>query len=264
MDLTYSRLSDTEPWTSYVKELVIEALSTQVPNQTITLTPSRQSMVQHRTLNLLRYEKLIDIFWTMTSQEREIDLYVLRIPLLKGMLGQRLLVIRKKDRERFIEITTFKHATQMTYGQGHDWPDADILEHAGFNVHRNPEYGKLMKMLDVGRFDAYPLSMIEIWEEVDKRPQLNVMVDTHILLSYNAPVFIFLNPSRTGLQHILEKGFSRILENGTFDRIFNRHYQDIIQKAELKKRIVFKMDNPYMSPETKSAMKKYASLLLIN
>jgi hypothetical protein len=117
-----------------------------------------------------------------------------------------------------------------------------------------------MKMLDEGRFDAYPLGMNEIWAEVEKRPHLKVMVDTNIVFSYNAPVFLFLNPSMIKLRAKLEKGFNEIIENGTFEKIFNSHYKDIITQANLNKRTIFKLKNPSMSKETREAMKKFPSI----
>ncbi len=260
LELTYSRVSDTEPWTPYIKELITEALNAYNPSDVLNLKPSKVNMAQLRALRSLRNDHVLDVFWTMTSENREQDLFVLRIPLLKGLLGNRLLVIRKSDTKKFRSIKFLEHAKRFTYGQGHDWPDADVLENAGLMVLRTSSYKSLMKMLDRGRFDAYPLGMNEIWAEVEKRPHLKVMVDTNIVFSYNAPVFIFLNPSNTKLRIKLEKGFKKIIENGTFEKKFNSYYKDIITQANLNKRTIFKLKNPGMSKETREAMKRFPSI----
>ena len=263
--LVYSRTSDTEPWTPYIKELITEALKAQEPFQDYILKPSKEIMVQKRAMERLRAGNEINIFWTMTSQEREQNIFVLRIPLLRGCLGKRLIVIRKNDKWKFNSFKTLNDFKKISFGQGHDWPDADILENAGLKVIRSIAYihENLMKMLDSGRFDALPLGMIEIWEEVAKRPQFALMVSPDIILSYNAPVFIFLNPSEKVLQEKLEKGFDKIIKNGVFGKIFNKHYQDIIQKADLQNKIIIKIENPYMSEESRNAMNNYSSILII-
>ncbi len=263
--LVYSRTSDTEPWTPYIKELITEALKAQEPFQDYILKPSKEIMVQKRAMERLRAGNEINIFWTMTSQEREQNIFVLRIPLLRGCLGKRLIVIRKNDKWKFNSFKTLNDFKKISFGQGHDWPDADILENAGLKVIRSIAYihENLMKMLDSGRFDALPLGMIEIWEEVAKRPQFALMVSPDIILSYNAPVFIFLNPSEKVLQEKLEKGFDKIIKNGVFEKIFNKHYQDIIQKADLQNKIIIKIENPYMSEESRNAMNNYSSILII-
>lgn len=152
---------------------------------------------------------------------------------------------------------------KFSYGQGHDWPDADILESAGLEVVRTSNYKNLMQMLDKGRFDAFPLGMNEIWEEVEKRPQLNVTVDTKMVLSYKAPVFLFVNPSDTGLKEKLKGGLDQMIKNGTLDQIFNRYYKDPIERTNLTQRLIFKLDNHFMSSETQAALDSYSSMLLV-
>ncbi|WDP91534.1 MAG: ABC transporter substrate-binding protein [Desulfobacter sp.] len=261
--LHYNSLSEAEPWTPYIKEVIAQALKAGDPSTTYRLEPCKKKMVQARALETLRKGRELDIYWTMTSKTREQGLGVIRIPLLKGMLGQRLVVIRKADKEKFHAIATMADAKAFSYGQGHDWPDADILESAGFKVARSAQYKKLMQMLDKNRFDAFPLGMNEIWAEVEKRPQLNVMVDTKIVLSYKAPVFLFLKHSDTELQNTLRRGLDLIIKNKTLDGLFNRYYKDPILRTDLSRRLIFKLDNPFMSSETKAALDMYSDMLLV-
>ena len=261
-ELIYNRISDDEIFSPYIKELIGAALKSQHPSNPPILKPSQDELLQARALRELRLGGF-DIFWTMTSKEREQNLYVLRIPLLKGMLGQRLLAIRKDDSARFNAIKTFADVKKFGYGQGHDWPDADILENAGLHIIRTAAYNNLMKMLEMKRIDAYPLGMNEIWGEIKMRPKLGIIADQNLVLSYNAPVFIFLTSSNLVLQATLEKGFQEIIKNGTFDRLFDKHYKDLILKAKIENRIIFKIKNANMSDKTRQAMKKFSSMLIV-
>jgi len=263
VELVYSRMSDTETFTPYIKELIAEALKTQPLKDIPKLMPSVDDMVQKRALTSLRAGTDLDIFWTMTSREREHGLYVLRIPLLKGMLGQRLLIIREGDFARFSAIKSFGGLKKLSYGQGHDWPDADILEAAGLTIFRSPAYSTIMNMLDAGRFDAYPIGMNEVKGELDKRPSLNLIGEQSIVLSYLAPVFIFINLENMDLQASLKSGFDNIIRDGSFDKIFNSHYQGLVAKTKINQRKVFKLNNPGMSDTTREAMKNYSSMLIV-
>lgn len=260
LQLTYSRESDREPFCNYVKELVTRALKIQ--GLDYPLQPSEQLFSQQRALTELRLDRNLNLYWTMTSQQREQGLQVLRIPLLKGMLGQRLLVIRKGD-QRFAQIETESQLQRFSFGQGHDWPDSDILESGGLKVVRSSNYIGIMEMLERQRFDAFPLAINEIWQEVDKRPHLDVEVSEQVLLSYLAPVFIFLHPSQQRLGTQLQTGLLQLIENGEFDRIFDRHFGVYTHRAKLADKKVYRFENPSMSTETQRSMQHYAPLLLL-
>ena len=257
--LTYSQESDREPWGAYLKELLQAVLaSEQLDHQ---LVPNDIFLSQQRALTELREGRTLDIYWTMTSAEREQDLLVVRIPLLKGMLGQRLLIVRGEDR-RFDQLEQFDQLQQFRYGQGHDWPDADILESGGLPVVRSSNYAGLMEMLSRFRFDAFPLGMNEVWQEIDKRPHLDVKVAPQVLLSYSAPVFLFLNPANHRLKKQLERGLLTLINDGRMDQIFAKHYGQLQQRAGLQQRISFHFNNPNMSPQTRQAMRAFRGMLL--
>lgn len=263
-NIIYSSLSDTEPWTPHVKKLIIAALKAQEPEKDYNLLPTGYNMVQKRSLHSLRSNTDIDIFWTMTDKEREEGLYVLRIPLLKGILGKRILIIRKNDVGRFRKINSLEDAQQITYGQGHDWPDADILENAGMPVSRSSAYMELIYMLSRKRFDAFPSGICEVKAELELRPEIGgVTIDDHIAFSYNAPVFIFMNVENKELQQKLETGFEKIIADGTFDRIFYSNFKECIDDAKMDERVIFKLDNPGLSKKTIKAMKDYKDLLTL-
>ena len=66
--------------------------------------------------------------------EREQALLAIRIPLFKGLIGTRLLLINATDQPRFDQITGGAQLRVLHAGQGHDWPDTDILLHNGYAV----------------------------------------------------------------------------------------------------------------------------------
>ena len=109
-------------------------------------------MEQDRSLRSLAEGRFVDVTWTMTSTEREASLRPIRIPLLKGLLGYRLFLIRNDDR-RFDSIRTAEELAPMQAGQGVGWPDVDILQAGGLSVQTGHDFEGLFGMLERGRFD---------------------------------------------------------------------------------------------------------------
>lgn len=109
----------------------------------------------------------------MTSPAREQGVIVIRIPLLKGLLGQRLLAIRADSASRYGQVRTLDDLRRdFTLGQCHDWPDTGIQKAAGLNtVTAPPSYDTLYPMLQARRFDAIPLGINEIDDEIRQHPE---------------------------------------------------------------------------------------------
>lgn len=61
-------------------------------------------MYQERQLKSVE-SGLIDVMWTMTSKEREKIAKPVYIPLMKGLLGYRVFIINKKDKQKFLDIS---------------------------------------------------------------------------------------------------------------------------------------------------------------
>ena len=117
------------------------------------LQPSDEAMTQSRALQKLSDGDGMDVVWSMTSIAREQQNLPIRIPLLKGLMGYRLLIIRAEDQSWFRRVQTIDQLRELRAGQGHDWPDTDILRANGLAVDATVDYDSLFRMLQLGRFD---------------------------------------------------------------------------------------------------------------
>jgi len=123
-------------------------------------------MQQGRAVQQLLMGKNIDVIWTVTSIAREEKLLPIRIPLLKGLLGHRVLIIRKEDKKKFSSITSLEDLKHFSAGQGHDWPDTEILRANQIDVITAANYEGLFTMLEARRFDYFPRGVNEAWQEL--------------------------------------------------------------------------------------------------
>lgn len=194
----------------------------------------------------------LDIMRAATTRELESELRPIRIPLYKGLLGNRVLIIRQGDQARFDGVRTFEDLKRFSFGQGTTWADTVILEHHNLDVVKTYKYHNLFFMLEGGRFDAFPRGAHEPWAEVRDRPELKLEVERNILLIYRMPLYFFVNKDRTRLAADIELGLNRAIADGGFDEVFNADetVQSVAKRANLGSRIVFEVTNPNLPSAT--------------
>ena len=216
------------------------------------LAASHLKMQQGRALNELERGANIDVVWSMSTQEREAKLLPVRIPLLKGLLGHRIFIIRKNNEGRFLNVSSTQQLKHLIAGQGHDWPDTRILRANGFPVMTSPSYEGLFDMLNHERFDYMPRGIQEPWNELATHKGLGLMVEKSLLLKYRAPIYFFVNLKNKALAQRIEAGLNMAINDGSFDDYFYNcpSNKQVFKLAALKKRKVFEVENPYLSVKT--------------
>ncbi|QYJ70471.1 transporter substrate-binding domain-containing protein [Shewanella sp. FJAT-51649] len=194
----------------------------------------------------------VDVFWSMTSKELEETVLPVRIPLFKGLLGNRLLIIRKTDEARFANVKTLADFKQLKAGQNRYWPDASILEANGLPVVTSYQYTNLYPMLEGGRFDYLALGAQEIGDELASHPDPALKIDTHILLQYRSPAYFFVSPKRPELAAAILAGLENMISDGSFDEMFNRELKidKLYRDAQFEQRVIIRLDTPDLSPLT--------------
>ena len=190
----------------------------------------------------------------MTSREREKQVRPIRIPLLKGLLGHRVFIIKEKDQVHYSQKTTLSQLKQRVAGQGHDWPDTSILQANGFTVKTAVEYRSLFHMLEEGRFDFFPRGVNEVWEEIQlMQPRTEkLIIEQHLMLYYPAPIYFFVNKKNTKLATRIKTGLMLAHADGDFDKLINEKAMKkvLLKSLNFHQRRVFKLNNPLLPIET--------------
>ena len=194
----------------------------------------------------------VDVFWSMTSKELEETMLPVRIPLFKGLLGNRLLIIRKSDEAKFANVKTLADFKQLTAGQNRYWPDASILEANGVPLVTSYQYTNLYPMLEGGRFDYLALGAQEIGDELASHPDPALKIDSHILLQYRSPAYFFVSPKRPELAEAILAGLEYMISDGSFDEMFNRELkiEQLYRDAQFERRVIIRLDTPDLHPLT--------------
>ena len=232
----------------YATQLLKLALSKMGPQYRVELADV--PMNQARQIHELEAGRGIDVAPVPSSAEREERLLAVYIPINRGVLGWRLALMRKGDAARFADVNTLDDLKRVSIAQGMYWPDTDILRANGIPVISGPTYEGLFKMIVGGRFDYFPRSVMEIWNEQASNADA-LEVEPRIALHYpNYASYFMLNKGNTRLAEIIRQGLEKALADGSADRLFEQHHGESLRRAQLGKRVVIELKNPLVTPRT--------------
>lgn len=211
---------------------------------------NRQRMI----LELGRLEGRIQITSLVSTDELEQQLQPIRIPIDKGLLGYRLLLIRKEDQPRFARIDSLDALKRLRTGLGDTWSVTPAFRNAGFSVVTSSDYEALFAMLAGNRFDAFPRGVDEIGPEWQARHDRlpNLSIEDNLLLYLPAPRYFFTGntPAGRALAKRIETGLTRMRADGTFDALFDDYRAKVLKGISLKGRRLFVLENPVLPPAT--------------
>lgn len=201
----------------------------------------------------------IDVIWSGASQDRDKKLLTIRIPILKGLLGHRIFIIRQSDQYKFRQVKTLEDLKQFSAGQGTFWGDTNVLKNAGIPTVTTIKYHNLFPMLEGGRFDYFPRGVHEPWSEVESHKNLNLVVEKNLMLIYPYAMYFFVNKENKRLHDIIYKGFEAAIKDGSFDDLFfnDPSIQNVLKRTDFSHRRIFRIDNPYMHPDTPNDRKEF-------
>ena len=237
--------------------LVLNA--SKAPDEIIQIRFAQEQLSQARWIAAVAQGRGNSIIWTMTSKTREETLRPIRFPLMKGLMGYRVLVIRKGEQAMFADVKTQQDLAKLSAGQGMHWPDTGILRTNGFRVVEATAKENLYKMLAAKRFDFFPRGISEVQLERDLIDAQKLQVEPRILLHYPTDLYFFVGKNNHELAARIERGWLTLLKNGEFDRFFLRYEPMRLALDSLHKheRHIIELDNPFISDETISASKPY-------
>jgi hypothetical protein len=240
----FPRLSAAvDPNEVYIHELLQLALKNS--KTSYQLVPSEGKMQQARSIyEMTKAVGNVDLLWTMVTDERQTQMIAIKIPIDKGLIGWRIPLLKKERSQIFEKVSTLRHLSTYSAGQEHDWPDVPILKENGLPVVTSTSYEALFNMLQGGRFDYFPRSMFEIWNEFSSHPKHDLHIDEHIILHYPAAYYFFVTPRRPKLAEDLRAGLEAMIKDSSFEKLFRKHNQISIDRANIKHRTIIELNNP--------------------
>lgn len=215
------------------------------------LEPYPEYATQNRGMLLLQ-SGAIDVIALGTNAERESKMLPIKIDILRGIVGYRLLVIRSADQPRIATMDEQAIRRHLTFGLNSQWADLPILRDNGFTVVTSSSYENLFGMLAGGRFDAFTRGLNEARRELGQRqekfPQLAVEPTKALYFPY--PVYFWVNRDNPALARRIERGLELALADGSFRQLFESYHAAEIGMLAREKRHVIHLSNPILPAGT--------------
>ncbi len=239
-----------DPQLAYVRRVVELALSRS--GSRLEIRPVDLDMAQGRTLiELASGHCPVDLMWTMTDTQRENSgLLPVRVPIDRGLLGWRLLLVRRSELAQWHSVRTLNELALRVAGQGHDWPDTAILRANGLQVGTSSGYKALFRMLAARRIDYFPRSILEIDTELAGGRYPDLAIAPGLMLHYPAAAYLFVSPARPELAAELRVGLEAAVADGSFQRLHREFYGAVLKAHPVSPDRVLKLSNPLLPPET--------------
>lgn len=200
---------------------------------------------QARAIALLNQEKL-DLLFLPATEDRLNKFSSIKIDIHNGMLGYRVLLIRKNNQAQFAKVKTLDDLRKFKAGFGIQWGDFKVFALNNLPVNGISNTKTLHKMLDKERFDYFHRGLHEAWAEIETNREAlpELMVEETIALVYDLPVYFMFNKNNKALKKRFETGLEMIKKDGSFKALFIEHFADIAIKADLENRTIIPIKYP--------------------
>lgn len=247
---TYNMAADHQKL--YYQNLFVKALeNSRHEFGNYNLDPVHLPMLQNRALISLNRD-IFDVYWTMTSKQREANYLAVRIPLMKGLIGYRVAIIHRNSKTKFQRIATLEQFKTLTAIQGPGWPDTFIMREAGFTVFEQNTWQNMFLAVRGGYADFFPRSVVEAWAEFALYGNDELMIDTSQLIHYPAAMYFFVEKDEELLARRLESGLRAMIKSGEFARHFEQYpsHKRALKFLKNTKRVVHRLENPFLPQDT--------------
>jgi hypothetical protein len=164
----------------------------------------------------------IDVMWASATKEREEQMRVVPVDLLKNLNNFRVLLIADGSQTLFSQVKTLNDLRQFTTGSGEHWTDGIIMKDNGFKVMATSSYYGLFKMLAARRFHFISRGLHEIGYDTQAYKEFGLVKEENLLLTYDVPIpyCFFVNKDNIKLANRIERGLKIAQQDGSFNKLF--------------------------------------------
>lgn len=197
--------------------------------------------------------KGFDIFGTVAGNQKlaKEQKILVPLPIMKGLLGYRILIIRTADKAKFAGISTAKQLQSLRLGIPATWADAELFRQNGYKVEEKGSFDDLFTRLENKEFDYVSFGANEVAGVFAERAAKagTLMIDSSLLVYYPFPLVFYVNPAKPELAARLTQGLQTISTNGELDKIFNRYFGAELKALDLPGRTKITLKNPILPVE---------------
>ncbi|SFG35108.1 hypothetical protein SAMN05518865_11140 [Duganella sp. CF458] len=184
----------------------------------------------------------INLFYGMQSKEKDSNGRIVRVrnALTNGLIGQRVLLIRRSDAEAFARVHSVSDLkrTRMIAGFGAGWGDVKVWRTTGLPLYEHTApWATVYAMVAAGNrhVDYLPRGVIEVQEEARSHPELQV--ERNLLVDYRADFSFYLAASAASYRPVIERALREAEASGLKARLIDEAFGADIKALGLDRRI---------------------------
>lgn len=189
-----------------------------------------------------------DLFVTIAGNQKfdDGDMIVIPYPMTRNLLGYRIPIIREKDADSFAAVDSEQDLQALKHGIPETWSDAAVFRSNAYAVVEEGTFDDIFQRLNNGLFDYSAFGANEVLGVFENRAsqQPGLAIEENLLIFYPFPLVFYVNPDLPALAARIESGMLEIIASGRLDKIFDRHYGDIVERLGLEQRTLFILQNP--------------------
>lgn len=255
MAYVYSGLGDPETRDDFVSMLLAAALDRTVPAYGPYSVRKVSEQPRNRQIRDLESGAGTITFAILgTAHNVSAHLRPIRIPIDKGLVGYRILLIRHSQEADFAAVKSLDDLKRFSFGQGFSWDDADILRANDLTVQEGDDFEGLYQMLAKKRFDAFPRGISEAAPELRLRSSLypELEIEKTLLLYYPLPLYFWFSHTPKGEEQAkrLEEGMWSMINDGSYDALLWKFNRSTLEGLDMAHRRVLVLNNPLLPPQT--------------
>lgn len=239
--------------TKYTHEILNKALNLSSEKYGLfKLNKVAISMSNDVTFYELSRGKIINVAMSGATPDKDHLATPIRIPIRRGILNYRLLIINKKNLKLFEKINSLAQLKPYSVGIHSNSVTSDVMKVLGFSVVDTVSYDGMFKQLSQDKFDYIPRGLHEAYDEIELRKETinNLIVEPNLALYSPLPYYIYVSPAYPKLAERIEYGLEKMIEQGLIAKIFERYYGEDIKRSKLSERTIINIGNPFLSPKT--------------
>lgn len=240
--------SKTDKRRDYIRDLLNLALEKTVAKYgPYKLVPS-PSMNSARSLRTAKENKFPNFFVRQSAHKEILDeMGYVPFPVEGGIVGYRVFFVSPKVKQQLKEVKSLEQLKKFTIGQGIGWLDTHILRASGFKVIVGGSYEGLFQMVAQGRVNLFGRGTNELLDEYESHKEIEgLMYDESIVLYYPLPRFFFTSKENVSAIKRVHEGLIAAYEDGEVQKLWKKYYGPSIEFVNLKKRKIFRIDNPFL------------------
>lgn len=239
--------------TKYTNDILEKALSLSVEKYGAYRIDKRPiSMTNDVTFYELHHGSIINVAMSGATPDKDHLAIPIRIPIRRGILNYRLLVINKEKQDEFKKINSVEQLKEFSAGIHAKAVTSEIMNVMGFPIIEGASYDGMFKQLSKGLFDYIPRGIHEAYDELLIRENEidNLIIEPHLAIYMPMPYYIYVSPAFPRLAERLTFGLEKMIEKGLIKSTFDQYYAEDIKRAKLSERTIIVIGNPFLSPKT--------------